>query len=200
MLPAMSGTPKSSLLRNALAALMVFVTACASTRVIPVLSPRARGVRVEKGEPPPGASPVGQIEATDGKGCGIGGDLGTDEGATFLMKEAAARRGIDFVKVTKVKKPYSGHDCYHQEYTIQGVGYALPKVVPAPAPAQAPVAVSAPPAVIAPAAPVVVAPDCNPPCSPGYACERGVCLALCNPPCAEGMSCRSDRVCVPTAK
>lgn len=158
-----------------------------------MLSPRASTVRVEKGNPPPEASLVGPIEVTDGKGCGIGGDLGTEEGAIFLMKEAAARRGIDFVKTTRVKKPYSGHDCYHQEYIIEGIGYALPHPVPAPAPA--PVAPPvAPPVAVAPAA------ECNPPCSPGYACERGVCAALCNPACGEGMTCRSDRVCVPSAK
>lgn len=185
MLPAMSGTPPSSMVRTAL---LVFVTACASTRVIPTLSPRASTVRVEKAAPPPEATLVGPIEVTDGKGCGIGGDLGTDEGALFLMKEAAARQGIDFVKITKVKKPYSGHDCYHQEYTIQGIGYALPHPAPVPVPA-----------AVAPV-PVVAAPECTPPCSPGYACESGVCVALCNPACGEGMTCRSDRVCVPLAK
>lgn len=37
---------------------------------------------------------------------------------------------------------------------------------------------------------------CNPPCSPGYACEvGGQCKALCNPPCSPGYVCAQDRTC-----
>lgn len=202
--------PVSRIALGLLAILVLTSSACSVPRTLPALSPRAQLVRVEKAEPPAGARLVGPIEVTDGKGCGIGGDLGTPEAATFSLKEAAAQRGIQFVKVTRVEKPYSGHDCYHQEYTIRGLGYALPEPAPsasaAPAPPPAP---PAPPAIALPPAPPVVAPPpaaaealpptkaCEPPCSPGYECRAGVCEALCNPACGEGRVCRSDRVCVP---
>jgi len=50
----------------------------------------------------------------------------------------------------------------------------------------------------APAASLVQASDratCEPPCSPGYRCQDGECVALCNPACASGLVCGSDRVC-----
>lgn len=37
--------------------------------------------------------------------------------------------------------------------------------------------------------------SCDPPCSPGYKCSEGQCLALCNPPCGEGMRCNQQRIC-----
>jgi len=39
--------------------------------------------------------------------------------------------------------------------------------------------------------------ECDPPCSPGYRCQSGQCIALCNPPCGEGMTCAQDRTCQP---
>lgn len=38
---------------------------------------------------------------------------------------------------------------------------------------------------------------CSPPCSPGFACNAGQCVAQCNPPCPEGMWCGADRSCQP---
>jgi hypothetical protein len=42
---------------------------------------------------------------------------------------------------------------------------------------------------------VAPADSCEPPCSPGYVCEAGACLAQCNPPCAADEVCEGDRVC-----
>ncbi|HEX2669822.1 MAG TPA: hypothetical protein VHM25_03065, partial [Polyangiaceae bacterium] len=57
-------------------------------------------------------------------------------------------------------------------------------------------AVAAPAVAVSPAtAPL----GCEPPCSPGYACEAGICRALCNPACSAGQVCRADRVCVPAS-
>ncbi len=193
--------PVSRIALGLLAILVLTSSACSVPRTLPV--------RVEKAEPPAGARLVGPIQVTDGKGCGIGGDLGTPEAATFSLKEAAAQRGMQFVKVTRVEKPYSGHDCYHQEYTIHGLGYALPEPEPEPAPSASAAPAPPPPASAPPPAPPVIAPPpaaaeaplptkaCEPPCSPGYECRAGVCEALCNPACGEGRVCRSDRVCVP---
>ncbi len=37
--------------------------------------------------------------------------------------------------------------------------------------------------------------SCDPPCSPGYRCTDGQCLAVCNPPCGGGMVCNQQRIC-----
>jgi hypothetical protein len=37
--------------------------------------------------------------------------------------------------------------------------------------------------------------DCNPPCSPGFACKAGECEPQCNPACDKGEVCSRKRVC-----
>jgi len=171
------------------------VAACNGVAAVQPLSPRAQQVTVEERDPPDGATPLGEIAVTDGQGCQFNGDKGTREGATALLKEAAAERGANFVKLTKVTEPYSGHDCVHREFKLAGLSYRLAGT-PAPVPVAVPAAVAVP---VAPsAAPVATSlADCTPICSPGYACEAGVCRPLCNPACAVDQICRADRVCVP---
>ena len=166
------------------AVLLTFI-ACNGVAATPPVSPQAQSVRVEDRDPPADATPLGAIEVTHGQGCSFSGDRGTLEGATALLREAARQRGANYVKVTQVTEPYSGHDCYHREFKLAGLGYRL---------AGTPIAVAPSATAAATAAPAAV---CNPICSPGYACEAGVCRPLCNPACGEGQVCRIDRVCVP---
>lgn len=168
---------------------LIPLVACNGVAAVPALSPQSQQVRVEEREPPADATALGALAVTHGQGCSFSGDRGTREGAIALLKQAAAQRGANFVQLTKVIEPYSGHDCYHREFKMEGLSFRL---------AGTPVAVASPSALppAPPAAPVL---DCSPPCSPGYACEAGVCHALCNPACGPGQVCRTDRVCVPTA-
>ncbi len=196
------------LLSFAAGSLVLSLPACLNNASVPALSPTEQGVRIDSGDPPAGARLVGPISATHGNGCGITNPRGTEAGATALLRAAAAKRGITFVKLTNTKRPYPGHDCFHQEFTLEGLGYstsgikttAAPAVISPPPAAPMPVA-SAP--VLTPSAAVPVgssAPvECAPPCSPGYACRAGVCEAECNPPCSADHTCRADRVCVPRA-
>jgi len=41
--------------------------------------------------------------------------------------------------------------------------------------------------------------DCNPICSPGFACSAGQCVPQCNPPCEAGEVCSRKRTCEPAA-
>ena len=189
------GTVTPRWLFPALAGLLS-LSACNGVAVVPPISPQAQQVRVEDDEPPAGATALGAIKVTHGKGCSFTGDKGTREGATALLREAAAQRGANFVRVTQVIEPYSGHDCVHREFQMEGLSYRLagtPVVVPV-------TAASAPPATAA-AAPLTshesaASLECAPPCSPGYSCQAGVCRALCNPACGVDQVCRADRVCV----
>jgi hypothetical protein len=180
---------------------LVCVACVIETPLRPV-SARAQAVHVEEGDPPAGAQLVGPIEGTDGSGCAFDDARGTLRNATTALKEAAVRSGADFVKVTKVTKPYSGHECYHQEFKLEGLAYRVhpaPAAPLQPAPPAPAIAVAAPAIAAAPAADSASpqAAACTPPCSPGYACEAGVCRALCNPACGAQQTCRADRVCVP---
>jgi hypothetical protein len=166
------------------AVLLLGAAGCNDEPVLRPVSPQAQLVRVESSDPPPGARLAGPIQAQDGEGCGIGGTRGSLANATAALKEAAARRGLGFVKLTRVTKPYSGRDCYHLEYQLVGTGYYLDGAPLPPSPPVAPRAAS-------------TAAECSPPCSPGYACNSGVCTPLCNPACAPEQICRADRVCVP---
>lgn len=180
---------------------LVSLSACNGVATVKPISPQAAQVLVEESDPPAGATPLGELKVTHGEGCSFTGDRGTREGATALLREAAMQRGANFVKVTKVVEPHSGHDCYHREFVMQGLSFRLagtPNAVPLAAPAAAAAGSSAPPAPASTAGAVPATTlDCTPPCSPGYACEAGICRALCNPACSTGQVCRADRVCVP---
>jgi hypothetical protein len=206
------------------------LAACVNQSTVGPVSAPAAGVRVENDNPPAGARLVGPITVSDGDRCTLTGARGTRAGATVLMQEAAKRQGMDWVKVVMVTRPYEGHDCFHGEYTLKGVGYSLAALRPAAAPSAKPSVVNATPSASAPstastmpivadapavlvsaapgavtaappttsaAPPIASAAACSPPCSPGYACSAGVCVAECNPACVAGQICRSDRVCVP---
>jgi len=160
--------------------LLVGVAGCQAEPPLRPVSPQAERVRVESFEPPAGARLAGPIQASDGEGCGIGGTPGSLANATAALKEAAARRGLGFVKLTHVTKPYSGRDCYHVDYVLEGLAYYLDSAPPPAAPAALSTSV-----------------ECSPPCSPGYMCSSGVCVAQCNPACSAEQLCRTDRVCVP---
>lgn len=177
------------------------LAACLNNASVPPLSPAAQAIQVTDADPPPGARLIGPLSATHGKGCGIANQRGTEAGATAALREAAARHGANFVKITKTVTPHPGHECFHQEFTIEGLAYSLPEskpvVLAAPPLGSAPMPVLAPPSAESASS---AAPNaCAPPCSPGYVCHAGVCEAECNPPCAVDQTCRADRVCVTRA-
>ncbi len=53
------------------------------------------------------------------------------------------------------------------------------------------------PAPVAAAPAVPVPGECEPPCSPGFACKAGTCIPQCNPPCEAGEICSRRRSCEP---
>ena len=151
--------------------LALLLLGCSRPNGPEAFSASVNGLRVETSDPPLGARLVGPIRGGDGPDCAPLERRGTEQGALADLRKDADKRGIDFVKVTAIVKPYSDHTCVHKRYQIDGVGYA----------------VSARPA----------APACAPACAAGYACRAGACEAKCDPACGPAQFCRFDRVCAP---
>lgn len=154
---------------------LVSLVDCASEPPLVPISPAASAVQVETSDPPPGSQLLGQLQASDGTGCGIGGDKGSLENATRALRMAAVRQGANFVKITETQKPYSGHDCYHLEFKLTGLAYRVGAVLPRE--------------------PLTI--PCRPACASGYVCRASVCEPHCEPACGVAEICRADRVCAP---
>lgn len=156
--------------------LVVLAVGCDPTP--PPLTPKALAVQVRKADPPPGSTDLGPITATDGFGCGVLSSNGTYEGAVASLRRDAAKRGANYAEIVGIVEPHFTGDCDNNTFTIHAHLFRVsaPRVAPQPARR---------------------VDSCDPPCSPGYACESGVCKALCNPPCDNGMICRQDRTCGP---
>jgi hypothetical protein len=152
---------------------------CGGASVDPVL-PQAEIVKVGKEPPPEGARALGPIDVAHGSGCGLLGDRGSYEGAVALARDRAAAVGGDYVELLTVSGPHFTPTCYDNRYVVHGIAFKLA--------GSSGSALSRPTVGAEPK-------GCDPPCSPGYVCRGGSCVALCNPPCAEGQACKQDRTC-----
>jgi hypothetical protein len=140
-----------------------------------VLTARESAVTVGKTAPASTARELGAVQSEDGTGCGILGKSGSYERAEAKLRDETAAMGGDYVKIVKVLPAIQTLDCLSNRWAIEGIAYRTGS------------------AVTPPPAPAVM--DCTPPCSPGYACSAGTCLALCNPACGPDQICRQDRTC-----
>jgi hypothetical protein len=131
-------------------------------------------VRVGKAPPSSSARVLGPVEGNSGSGCAGFGTIGTYETAEADLRNRTAAMGGDYAQIQAVFPPHdTGAPCPDNRMSIRGVAYKTSE------PAAGPAA------------------PCDPPCSPGYTCNAGSCVALCNPPCGPGQVCRADRLCVP---
>jgi hypothetical protein len=158
---------------------------CGGAGIDPV-TPQAESVKVSKDRPPAGSKELGTVDVAHGSGCGLIGDRGSYEGAIALARDRTASVGGDYVELVKVTGPHFDAVCFDNRYVVHAIAFKL-AVAPRPPQGAPPLAASATTAKDAV--------GCDPPCSPGYACNVGVCLAVCNPPCAVGQICRQDRTC-----
>jgi len=159
----------------------VFILASCVANAVP-LTPGGQAVLARKSDPPRGAQEIGPIEVTHGSGCGGFGEKGTYEGALALLRNRGARMGADYVQIMTMTQPHSEVGCFDNSFVIRGIAYKLGSPPPA--------------ATVAPAAATT---SCDPPCSPGYSCERDRCVPVCNPACDANEICNAKRVCVPAA-
>jgi hypothetical protein len=121
---------------------------------------------------PAGATPLGELEASDGHGCGVFGENGTRAGIEAALRKAAAKRGANYVQVLTEEEPHMTRACFDHVFRAKARAF---RIASKPLPPR----------------------SCEPPCSPGYACQDGVCAPLCNPTCSAEQVCRMDRTCGP---
>jgi hypothetical protein len=151
------------------------LSACQAKAV--VVDPKGQAVDVEKADPPPGSKGLGIVYAVHGSGCGMTGAEGSYDGAVGILRNKAVQRGGNYVQVLTAVGPHTENGCYDNRFIVSAVIYRT-----------------------GPASPEALsAAACEPPCSPGYACESGACVAQCNPPCAANETCRQDRTCAAAA-
>ena len=96
------------------------------------------------------------------------------------VRNKAAELGGNYVRVMGMSAPHPAGGCYDDRFVIIGDVFRVT------ASAQA-------------AAEPAGTDSCSPPCSPGYACQAGVCRAQCNPACGADQVCRQDRTCGPAS-
>lgn len=166
------------------------VLACRPRPAVSDAPDRSDEIEAQKADAPPGSHAIANVEAIDGGGCGMLGVIGNYAGALRAVKNKAIDMGANYVKIVEVIEPHNVAGCYDKAFTIRGVAYAMPPGAVAPT-ADGGVAPSA--SVATPAAK-----PCDPPCSPGFACEASVCKAACNPTCNPGFVCNQARTCEPT--
>lgn len=155
------------------------------------LSKGAQSVSAGRNPPPQTCKSLGYLT---GRGGGtFGGAYITNdklvEYALNDLRNQAAELGANYVQHDP---PAMGSgDGTTTTVTVTGTAYQCAKnelpgstgVPPAPAPAE----------TAAEPAPG----GCNPPCSPGFACESGSCTPQCNPACGPDQVCDEQRVCQP---
>ncbi len=127
--------------RSLLVLALVLSSALGCARAAPPPS-AADALRVSNEPPAPGAVSLGPVRAVDGEGCGVFGTMGSEKRAMSALRHEAQALGADYVRITKLTKPYADHACVHKEYAVEGVAYRsrspeapTPPAEAAPAPA-----------------------------------------------------------------
>jgi hypothetical protein len=166
----------------AVAAIVPAAASCYADAQPVAVAPAAQDVEVGKADPPGGSRSLGPVEAVHGDGCGGFGTKGSYESALAVLRNKAQTMGGNYVQVMTMTEPHSENGCFDDRFVIRGVVFRLGA---APAAASVTAATSD---------------GCDPPCSPGYACQAGVCHALCNPKCGANEVCRQDRTCGPAGQ
>jgi hypothetical protein len=94
---------------------------------VPVLAPGAEDVRVGKGDADATCRDLGPIEVAHGNGCHGAGTLGSYEGVYAKLRNRAAKRGGNYVRMDQQVPPHQvTEDCYDNRFIIRGVLFSCP--------------------------------------------------------------------------
>ena len=133
--------------------------ACGGKR--PAHSGSGYGVVLSDEAPPADYERLGELSVKSGEGCGVLGKSGSREDAESLLKDAARKRGGNYVQVTSHEPPRPNHQCVEHEHKLTGVAYRAPAPAPA-APSVGSASPTPPPVVASTVTPAAVSPVCTP--------------------------------------
>jgi hypothetical protein len=85
------------------------------------LTPGGQMVQVSADDPPEGCTEIGPVEGSHGTQCNAFGRSGTRDGAVNVLRNAAASRGADYVRIDREIPPDPPRDnCL---FKLRGTGY-----------------------------------------------------------------------------
>jgi len=116
--------------RAVIGGIAVFVAgllACGGPAATTPISAAGKRVKVLKGDPAGSCEELGPVSVTHGNGCGGFGEAGTYDGAYALLKNEAGARGANYVRIDATRRPYGDGQCFHNEFTIEGMAYNCPE-------------------------------------------------------------------------
>jgi Domain of unknown function (DUF4156) len=98
------------------------------------LTPAARGVRTAKGDAPSGCEEIGPVEGKDGyaRAGGLGGArVGTYERAYVNLRNVAAERGANYVRLDAEEGPHAvTKNVSSVLFVLRGVAFKCPPQAP----------------------------------------------------------------------
>lgn len=95
---------------------------CATAKVA-TLSAAGSYVKVIKSDPAGNCQEVGPLEGISGSGCGGFGSKGTYEGSYTQLKNNAADRGANVVRIDAQSEPHLTGGCFDNKFTLRGVAF-----------------------------------------------------------------------------
>ena len=100
---------------------------CVGCSAAPVaVTPAGATVTIGRSDAADGCTEIGPIEVSHGHGCGGFGAEGDYAGAYAMLKNEAADRGANYVRLDQQVPPYSDGHCAHNEFTMRGVAFRCP--------------------------------------------------------------------------
>lgn len=105
-------------------AILITLAGCATAEVAQ-LSAKGKSVKVAKEEPGKNCEEIGPIEANHGGGCtAFTQEEGTIEGAYNELKNAAGKKGANYVRMdSQVPPNIRTGTCEFKAFTIRGVAF-----------------------------------------------------------------------------
>lgn len=107
-----------------LGVLAVALLACGGATRIPPLTAKGKAVVVSPKLEPEGCKEIGPIQAEHGSGCEPLGLEGAREGAEATLRNLAAEKGANYVRLTEEQRPHESPGCRTRTWILKGVAYA----------------------------------------------------------------------------
>lgn len=110
----------------ALSVVAVALLACGGAVRIPALTAKGKQVTVSPNQQAEACKEIGPMKAEHGSGCEPLGLEGAREGAEAELRNKAAEKGANYVRLTEEQRPHESPGCRTRTWTLTGIAYACP--------------------------------------------------------------------------